>query len=60
MNTILYGFKLGIGLVLAYGVFNLIGQILTLIISKILIYRLKKAMTISKPKDLNYGKREVK
>ena len=55
MNTILFGFQIGIGLMLAYVVFNLIGQILIFIYTKILLCRLKKSVQISKPKDLNFG-----
>ena len=58
MNTILFGFQLGIGLILAYIMFCLMAQIYMSIITKILIYRLKKTMQTSKPANLNYGKNE--
>lgn len=52
MNTILLGFKLGIGLTLGYAVVSILGQILALILTKIIIRRKRK---FNKPNDLNFG-----
>ena len=56
MNLVRIGFLFGVGIMLAYGLFNLIGQVITILYTKYLVKKLKKNIGLDKPKDMYFGK----
>ena len=49
------GFFFGLGFLFAHSLFNLIGQIITVLYVKYLTKKIKKSLVKDKPKDLHFG-----